>query len=139
MAMQSISSFPTIFLESPTLESQNIERDSQSVCHPTNLLTIDTANAYQLYDVEHSQWQTVSSSIFDCESLPPCSITCEAPSSLSKSSSSIYSSDISSLSKDCSCMAEWYWNGQLLRTSLAVLIFIITNVSRLVSLPTFLH
>jgi hypothetical protein len=37
---------------------------------------------------------------------------------------------LGALSKHCSCMAEWYLNGAVIQTLVAVLAYLLMNVSR---------
>lgn len=62
----------------------------------------------------------LQSSIFQCDALPACAVTCVGPPV----------DVLSALSKDCSCMAEWWWNGYLMQTLLSLFIYIVLNVSR---------
>lgn len=60
------------------------------------------------------------SNIFRCEVLPVCQNTCTGPD---------YGL-LESTAKDCSCMAEWYWNGYLMQLLISAVIYLILNLSR---------
>jgi len=58
---------------------------------------------------------------YDCAALPTCEITCSGPDRPL----------LSAVTKSCACMAEWYLNGWMLQTALAVGVFLLANISRM--------
>lgn len=58
--------------------------------------------------------------VFDCANLPVCRVTCDGPNE----------EVLTIATKHCSCMLEWFWNGHMLQLVLAVLIFMLLNLSR---------
>ncbi len=64
----------------------------------------------------------LQSSIFQCDVLPECHITCKGPNVDS----------LHATGKDCACMAEWYGNGYLIQLFISLLIYVVLNLSRYV-------
>lgn len=61
-----------------------------------------------------------SKSTFDCTVLPVCEISCGGPDT----------HIVNSASKSCSCMGEWLFNSQIFQTVVAVCVYVILNISR---------
>ena len=62
----------------------------------------------------------LNDSIFDCSILPKCDSTCSGP----------HKGRIQRVTKECSCVVEWFIHALILRWLLTLFIFISTNVSR---------
>eukprot|EP01034_Spumella_vulgaris_P022699 gene22699-28850_t len=62
----------------------------------------------------------VQNSVFQCSVLPTCELECAGPDE-----SLLYLA-----TKNCSCMAEWYFNGYVLQISIAIIAYVLMNVSR---------
>jgi len=60
-------------------------------------------------------------SIFNCSNLPSCSMTCNGPNEPL----------LKRFSLESGCMVEWYFHSVWLHGALALMVFIIVNVSRL--------
>jgi hypothetical protein len=58
---------------------------------------------------------------FDCSNLPTCAVSCEGPNH----------QEMHAVVKRCTCMAEWFIHAHLLQILMAVVVFILQNVSRL--------
>lgn len=59
---------------------------------------------------------------FDCDNLPLCSTTCDGPNR----------EVVEVVTKQCACTAEYYAHSHFLRISLALLIYVLTNLSRFI-------
>jgi hypothetical protein len=70
-------------------------------------------------EVDGSDW-ILSDAIFDCESIPTCSIECELPRKPL----------LSEASEQCGCTLEWYIHSQWMGTALAFVIYLCMNVAR---------
>ena len=60
------------------------------------------------------------SSPFDCTALPICEVSCGGPNP----------AVVDSVCKSCSCMTEWLFNSYVFQIALAICVYLILNVSR---------
>ncbi|KAL7499784.1 hypothetical protein ACHAWT_007898 [Skeletonema menzelii] len=70
-------------------------------------------------EVDGSDW-ILSDAIFDCESIPTCSVECELPRKQM----------LNDASEQCGCTLEWYIHSQWLGTALAFVIYLCMNIAR---------
>eukprot|EP00986_Skeletonema_menzelii_P012157 scaffold6547_cov144-Skeletonema_menzelii.AAC.2 len=70
-------------------------------------------------EVDGSDW-ILSDAIFDCESIPTCSVECELPRKQM----------LHDASEQCGCTLEWYIHSQWLGTALAFVIYLCMNIAR---------
>jgi hypothetical protein len=67
------------------------------------------------------EW-VLQDAIFDCQALPSCDVTCNGPQK----------QKLRQVTKECSCMFEWFLHSLCLRMILSVLIFGLMNGSRVI-------
>ena len=70
-------------------------------------------------EVDESDW-ILSDAIFDCESIPTCSVECEPPRK----------AFLAEASERCGCTVEWYIHSQWLGTALGFVIYLCMNIAR---------
>lgn len=80
--------------------------------------TTCSKEAFQIKLGEAENYKSKSS--FDCTALPVCEISCGGPDA----------AIVNSASKSCSCMGEWLLNSLVFKTALAVCVYVILNISR---------
>ncbi len=73
-----------------------------------------------LVEVDGSDDWILNDAIFDCESIPTCSIECELPRK----------ELLNEASERCGCTLEWYIHSQWLGTALAFVIYLCMNIAR---------
>eukprot|EP00814_Leptocylindrus_danicus_P006810 CAMPEP_0116018496 /NCGR_PEP_ID=MMETSP0321-20121206/8682_1 /TAXON_ID=163516 /ORGANISM="Leptocylindrus danicus var. danicus, Strain B650" /LENGTH=837 /DNA_ID=CAMNT_0003488899 /DNA_START=3044 /DNA_END=5558 /DNA_ORIENTATION=- len=71
------------------------------------------------YSLGGSEWN-VDDAVFDCDKLPSCDVTCEGPSK----------ERLHESTRESGCMVEWYIHSMWLQMCIALVIFAITNVTR---------
>jgi hypothetical protein len=67
------------------------------------------------------EW-VLQDAIFDCQALPSCDVTCNGPQK----------QKLRQVTKECSCMFEWFLHSLCLRMILSLLIFGLMNASRVI-------
>jgi hypothetical protein len=72
-------------------------------------------------DTESVQWR-LDEAIFDCSTLPYCDITCPGP----------HKDRLRRITKECSCLTEWFVHSLCFRWLLSILIFGLMNSSRVI-------
>ena len=72
-------------------------------------------------DTESVQWR-LDEAIFDCSALPHCDITCPGP----------HKDRLRRITKECSCLTEWFVHSLCFRWLLSILIFGLMNSSRVI-------
>ncbi|KAK1744421.1 hypothetical protein QTG54_004954 [Skeletonema marinoi] len=70
-------------------------------------------------EVDGSDW-ILNDAVFDCESIPTCSIECEPPRKQL----------LNDASERCGCTFEWYIHSQWMGTALAFVIYLCMNIAR---------
>ena len=71
-------------------------------------------------EVDASDDWILSDAIFDCESIPTCSVECELPRKPL----------LNEVSERCGCTLEWYIHSQWMGTALAFVIYLCMNIAR---------
>ena len=66
---------------------------------------------------------------FQCQSLPTCQITCLSPDL----------SVVHAVMKSCSCMGEWMVHGDIFNAALALCVYLVLNVSRILIMRGFVR
>ena len=67
-----------------------------------------------------SSWK-IEDSVFHCDALPSCDITCKGPNR----------PKLEQATRECGCMAEWFLHSIWLKVVLSLLVFALTNASRI--------
>jgi len=64
---------------------------------------------------------SLSDSVFDCNNLPSCDVTCKGPNKRK----------IRQVTKECGCLLEWFSHSMWLKGTITITVFILMNLSRI--------
>jgi len=133
-----------VYLRSDTCSERGLLREV--VRGSSNIIiTPSSSNQSTVEPKEYANgYGTLQFSAFRCNQLPPCIVTCDGPDEALIRYYNVgyliqyqYQSHVcityitySYVTKHCSCMVEWYFNGYMVTIALAAAVYLLLNISR---------